>query len=274
MKSKLFKFLTILLIIFLSQCSTKKIELTKTKPKISLEKLYTEAYKNFEDGKFQNAVDLFLMVETEYGYTEWAAKSLLFRSFIYYDLGRYVESLENLKKYKKLYSADKNIIYADYLTSICVYEQIGIKSKDQKNTLLAKKLFTDFIKKYPNTDYSYDLKLKLDLINDQLAGNEMYIARYYQERKKWLAALKRLSNILENYQSTIYIEEALHRMVEIHYKIGNIESAKKFASILGYNFNESDWYKKSYTIISSKNFNIIDIKRKKRLREKLKALIN
>ena len=254
MKKFFVTFFLILLTFFLTQCSSKNENLIKPKKTIPLELLYKEAYKNFEQGKYQDAVELFQEVEKNYGYTEWAAKALLLRSYIYYDSAKYTLALENLKNYKKRYSGSDNIPYVEYLISICLFEQININSRDQTTTNLSYEQFQKVIRKYPNSIYAEDLKLKLDLINDQLAGKEMYVARYYQKREKWLAALKRLTNILENYQTTIYIEEALHRMVEIHYKIGNIEAAKKYASILGYNFNDSDWFKKSYTIVVDKDF--------------------
>jgi outer membrane protein assembly factor BamD len=274
MKKFFVTFFLILLTFFLTNCSSKNENLIKPKKTIPLELLYKEAYKNFEQGKYQDAVELFQEVEKNYGYTEWAAKALLLKSYIYYDSSRYVEALENLKNFKKLYSGNSELAYVEYLIAICLFEQINISARDQTNTKLSFQQFNKVIKNYPNTPYAEDLKLKLDLINDQLAGKEMYVARYYQKREKWLAAFKRLTNILENYQTTIYIEEALHRMVEIHYKIGNIEAAKKYASILGYNFNDSDWFKKSYTIVVDKDFVVKQAKTKKTLREKLKALIN
>jgi outer membrane protein assembly factor BamD len=274
MKKFFVTFFLILLTFFLTNCSSKNENLIKPKKTIPLELLYKEAYKNFEQGKYQDAVELFQEVEKNYGYTEWAAKALLLKSYIYYDSSRYVEALENLKNFKKLYSGNSELAYVEYLIAICLFEQINISARDQTNTKLSFQQFNKVIKNYPNTPYAEDLKLKLDLINDQLAGKEMYVARYYQKREKWLAALKRLTNILENYQTTIYIEEALHRMVEIHYKIGNIEAAKKYASILGYNFNDSDWFKKSYKVVVDKNFIVKQAKTKKTLREKLKALIN
>ena len=266
--------LSIIFLFILVNCSSKNKKLVKPKNVIPLEILYKEAYKNFENGKYNDAVELFEEVQKNYGYTEWAPKALLLKSYIYYDSSRYISALENLKNYKKLYSGNREIKYVEYLIAICLFEQINISARDQRNTKLALKQFEKVINEYPGTEYAEDLKIKLDLINDQLAGKEMYVARYYQKREKWLAAQKRLTNILENYQSTIYIEEALHRMVEINYKIGNIEAAKKYASILGYNFNDSDWFKKSYTIVVDKDFITKQVKTKKTLKEKIKALIN
>ena len=269
-------FVTIILIFassFLINCSFKNENLIKPRKILPLEILYREAFKNFENGKYQDAIRLFGEVEKNYAYSEWAAKGLLIKSYIYYDSSRYVEALENLKNFKKLHSGNKDIIYADYLVSICLYEQINLTSRDQTNTRLALQQVSKFIKSYPGTLYAEDLKLKLDLINDQLAGKEMYVARYYQKREKWIAALSRLNKILENFQTTIYVEEALHRMVEIHYKIGNLDSAKKYASILGYNFNESEWFKRSYKIIVDENYIISKKNEKKNTREKFKNIL-
>ena len=274
MKKIFVTFYFILLFFFLTNCSPKNENLIKPKKVEPLELLYKEAYINFEKGKYQNAVELFQEIEKNYSYTEWGSKALLFKSYIYYESSKYLEAIENLKKYKKIYSGNTEIVYVEYLIAICLFEQININSRDQTTTRLSLKQFNKVINNYPDTTYSEDLKIKFDLINDQLAGKEMYVARYYQKREKWLAALKRLTNILEKYQTTVYTEEALHRMVEIHYKIGNIEAAKKYASILGYNFNDSDWFKKSYKIVLYKDFVAKQKITKKTLREKLKALIN
>ena len=267
--------LTIFFCFFIFNCSFKKEEKILKKSKIlPLEIIYKEAYKNFENGNYQQSVEFFSKIESDYSYTPWAPKALLMKAYIYYDSSKYLEAIENLQKFKKIYSTSSYLSYAEYLISICLYEQINVPERDQSTTELVLLNFKNYIKKYPKTDYTEDIKLKLDLVYDVLANKEMIIARYYQKRGKWLAALKRLSNILENYQKTIFIEEALHRMVEINYKIGNISSAKKYASILGYNFNDSDWFKKSYIIVNNRDFVIQKSKIKKGLKDKLKALIN
>jgi len=266
------RFFFIFLFILIAGCTSKElVKPSKVKP---LVELYNQAYQNFEQGSYKDAVELFQQVEKNYGYTEWAPKAILMKSFIYYDSSKYIEALENLKNFKKLYPGRKEISYVEYLIAICLFEQIEVRSRDQTNTRLSLNQFQKVIKRYPNTIYAEDLKIKLDLLYDQLAGKDMYVARYYQDREKWLSALKRLNNILENYQSTIYTEEALHRIVEIYYKIGNVEAAKKYASILGYNFNDSDWFKKSYKITVDNSYIAKKNKTNKTLKEKLKALIN
>ena len=166
-------------LILLPACSSKKDRLIKPKKTITLERLYQEAYTNFQNNDYQSAVELFQQVEKDYSYTEWASKALLMRAFIYYDTSDYIQSLENLKKFKTRYSGNKNILYADYLIGLCLYEQINFISMSQENTQLAKRQFTKIISNYPSSSYASDSKFKLDLIEDQLAGKEMYIARYY-----------------------------------------------------------------------------------------------
>lgn len=236
--------------------------------------LYQRALKNFEEGKVQNSVDILKKIEKDYSYTDYAPKSLLLISYIYYESNELILALENLKKFKELYPANKNYPYAEFLTAISLYEQINVISKDQSPTLLALKQFNIILKNYPNTIYATEAKIRIDLINEQLAGKELYIARYYMKKEKWTSAIFRLQNVIEKYSKTIFIDEALHRMVEINYKLGNIENAKKYAAILGYNFNTSEWYKKTYKIVGDKNYNIINQKIKKDFKEKLLSIFS
>jgi len=270
-----YKYLLITIFIFAYGCSSKnKTIFAEPKTAIPLEKLYTEAYLYYKNNKYQDAVELFEEVEKNYSFnTEWASKSLLMRGYIYYEVSKYVESLEILKKFKIRYAGNKNMDYVEYLMAMCLFEQINIIPLSQKNTLLAETQFKKIIFNYPTSNYAEDAKFKLDLIQDQLAGKEMYVARYYIKRNKWGPALIRLNRIVKEYETTIYIEEALHRLVEIHYKLGNIPFARRYASILGYNYNDSDWYKKSYNIVENKNLPIEKEKQKKSLKEKLKKII-
>lgn len=273
---KIFNLFIILVTTFflLFSCSSNKVKKIERPPiKIEVTKLYEIASDNFEKGNYKDSLDQFLLIYSNHGFTDYAPRALLMAAYIYYNNGSYYESLEILQKFRKLYPAHPNIDYVDYMSALCAYDQIDIINRDQTNTFLALKTFKRIKEKYPKSAYIEDINLKIDLINDQLAGKEMYIARFYMERKKWLAALVRLNNIIENYQNTIYVEEALHRLVEIHYLNGNIETAKKYASILGYNYNDSDWYKKSYKIISSDQNFLRNLKQKKSFKEKIKALI-
>ena len=270
-----YKYLLIVSLIFAYGCSSKnKTIFAEPKTAIPLEILYAEAYLNYKNNKYQDAVELFEEVEKNYSFnTEWASKSLLMRAYIYYEVSKYVQTLEILKKFKTRYAGNKNMDYVEYLMAICLFEQINIIPLSQENTLLAERQFKKIILNYPTSNYAEDAKFKLDLIQDQLAGKEMYVARYYIKRNKWGPALIRLNRIVKEYETTIYIEEALHRLVEIHYKLGNIPFARRYASILGYNYNDSDWYKKSYNIVENKNLLIEKEKQKKSLKEKLKKII-
>lgn len=249
--------------IFIISCSNNK-QITYTEEQIdNPKKLYIDAFNFYQNGKYNEALDLFEKIELNFSHLSYGPKSLLMISYIYYDSGKHLESLQNIQKFKKFYPNHQNYDYAEYLVGLNFYDRINGASRDQRNTKLALRQFEKIIKKYPKTDYAFDAKYKIDLINEQLAAKEMYIARYYIDRYKWMAALIKLNNIIKNYSDTIFIDEALHRVVEINYRLGNINVAKKYASILGYNSNESDWYKKSYNIVSDKKFEEKIVKEKK-----------
>lgn len=271
---KSFLVLVIFFFLFFSCSSNDKKKISRPDKIIEVNKLFSLASTNFEDGNNADALKQYLLIYSNYGYTKFADRALLMAAFIYYDSASYYEALEILQKFRKLYPIHKHIDYVDYMISLCVYEQIELASKDQTKTVLALETFNKIMNKHPDSIYTEDILLKIDLVNNQLAGKEMYTARFYMKRGKWLAALIKLNNIVEQYDTTIYIEEALHRLVEIHYRIGNIDTAKKYAAILGYNFNDSDWYKKSYKVINYKNFLKKSKNQKKTFKDKLKALIN
>lgn len=267
---KLFLFLFLVL---LYSCSSNLKKTTEKKTTIALEVIYNAAYKNFSEGKYEEALKFFELVERDYPYSDWAKKSLLIRSYIYYDANDYVNALTNLQRFKKRHPGNNNLDYVEYMIGICLFEQINYAALSQKNTNLALNQFKKLINLYPKSKYSIDAKFKIDLINEQFAAKEMYIARYYFNRQKWGPAIYRLNNIIENYQTTIFTEEALHRLVEIYYKVGSLEMAKKYASILGYNYNSSDWYKKTYEIVKKNNVLLENNKQKKNLKEKFEQLI-
>lgn len=241
-------------------------------------KLYQEGFDAFEKSNFFFANKKFLEAELNFDKPELAAKSAIMSSFSLYAINFYIEALESLRRFLKNYPADKNVIYAHYLEAIIFFEQIDDEKKDIKPLLEANKKMDFFIKEYPDSDYSIDLKFKKDLIQNQLAAKELYIARYYISIKKWVPAIKRLKNIVNNYDRTIFIEEALHRLVEINYHLGLVKEAKEFAKILGYNYNSSEWYQKSYKILNKdyKIKNVINDSEKSKEIEKnfLEKIIN
>lgn len=266
-------FFIIIILFFFSGCySSTKVKI-EPKKIVDLEVLYKLAYTSFQDGNYNDALNLFEQVEKDYSYTVWAPKSSLMRSYIYYETSNYLQALSNLQRFKTRYAGNKDIAYAEYLIAICMFEQINFSALSQLPTELALIQFKKIIKEFPNTSYASDAKFKIDLINEQLAAKEMYLVRYYVNRNKWVPALYRLNEIVNKYQNTVFIEEALHRLIEINYKIGNVNSAKKYAAILGYNYNSGDWYKKSYKILEGTNIKLEKNREKKTLKEKIKHLI-
>ncbi len=256
----------ILLIFFFStllffSCSKKEAAAPST-PSTQEEaiKIYEEGLKSLEDGQYFYARKKFDQSENLLPQTQWAAKSALMSSYCLYSMNLYDEAILNLKRFIKTYPADANADYANYLIAISYYEQILDEEKDIGPLILSKKTIEDFLKKYPNTDYAMDLKFKLDLIINQLAAKELSIARYYIKNEKWIPAINRLKIIVEKYDKTIFIEEALFRLVEIYYRIGLNDEAKAAASMLGYNYNSSEWYERSYKILN-KNYQPMKVKK-------------
>jgi outer membrane protein assembly factor BamD len=275
MKKKLLLFL--ILIIF-SACTSQenKISLIKENTKdLEMVATYTEAYEALNRGDTYFAAKKFLESELLYPQSEWAPKSALMASYSFYLQNFYSEALFNLDRYLNTYPTDKNVSYAYYLIAICYFETIEDEKKDIEPILKAKKNFEILVEKFPDTDFALDSKFKLDLIEDLLASKEMYLGRHYQKKNKWVASINRFKNVIENYDETIFAEEAIHRLVEIYYKIGLIEESERYANLLGYNYNSSEWYKKSYKVFN-KDYKInekkINYKDKRGIIEKFKKL--
>ncbi len=248
------KFSLVFILFFLFVSCSKEVDEVKNIKKQSQElemiSAYNEAFEKLEINDTYNAAQKFLEAELLFPQSDWAPKSALMASYSYYLQNYYSESLSNLNRYLKTYPNDQGVSYAHYLIGICYYEMIEDEKRDIEPILNAKKQFNLIIKEYPNTDFSLDAKFKLDLIEDILASKEMYLARHYQKKNKWIAAINRYQIILNEYDDTIYVEEALHRLVEINYKLGLTEESKKYAKILGYNYLSGEWYKKSYKVFN------------------------
>jgi outer membrane protein assembly factor BamD len=249
-KKSIFYLLVIFFFIFsCSSIEDKKLADLSKKNKIELSALWRYAMDDFNNSLPEEAIEKFKLVEKDYSYTEWAPRSLLMIAYVYYEANRCPDTISALERYIKFYPNNLERIYAEYLKGVCFFEDVSEFSKDQENTIKAINQFKLLIDSYPNTQYANDAKYKLDLLNDLLAGKEMYVARYYMKKEKWSGAINRLKTIIEKYQTTIYIEEALYRLVEIYHKLGLEEDASNVAAILGYNFNSSEWYKKSYLLV-------------------------
>ena len=243
--------LIFLLFIFLSSCSKKIVEKSIIKEKdIELQMIdaYQEGLKELKRGDVLYAAKKFNEAEVLFPQSEYAPKAALMAAYSYYSQNYYGDAIAELERFIKIYPNHTNIDYAEYLLGLCFYEQIVDEKKDLKSITDSKKIFLDIVEKYPQTDFSIDAEFKLDLINDILAAKEIYIGRYYLNKKKWVAAINRFRVVTDNYDTTIYVEEALHRLVEIHYILGLEEEAKKYANTLGYNYRSSEWYEKSYII--------------------------
>ena len=251
-----FKLVLIILSLIFSYSCSKEIENVKlikeTDQKIEMISAYENGMNFFEIGDYFAASKKFLEAEILFPQSQWAPKSVLMASYSYYMQSYYSLAIENIKRYFKTYPNDKNKAYAHYLLAICYYETIEGEKKDLAPLILSKKEFDFIIKNFPNSDYAYDAKFKIDLINDILAAKEIYIGRHYIKKKKWIAALNRFKNVLKEYETTIHVEEAIHRLVEIYYKLGMEEESLKYASLLGYNYNSGEWYKETYKIFNRK----------------------
>ena len=265
-------FILLLTLFSCTKKNTGEIQLPSTKQEAM--EVYKEALKSMEEGQFLIASEKFDKSESLLPQTIWAAKSALMSSYCLYTISFYDEAILNLKRFKKLYPADPNMDYASYLIAVIYYEQILDEKKDVEKLIFTKKAIEEFLKKYPNTDYAMDLKFKLDLVINQMAAKEISIARFYIQNEKWIPAINRLKIVVDEYDKTIFVEEALFRLVEIYYRIGLIEEAKAAASLLGYNYNSSEWYEKSYTVLN-KNYKPIrmrDDKEEKNLVNRIKKI--
>ena len=274
----MFKNLLILLlsIFLLFSCSKKNNKSVIAEPtdKEKAISVYAEAVEALKKGDAFYAGKKFKEVEGLIPQGEWATKASLMASYSDYNRNAYSSAIFNLERHINNYPADKNIPYAHYLIAMCYYEQILDEKKDLEPLLKAKKKFEFIIQTYPDTDYAIDGRYKLDLIVDQLAAKEMSIARFYMKTEKWIPALNRLKIVVDEYDETVFIEEALHRLVEIYYKLGLVEESKQAAAILGYNYKSSEWYSRSYKVFNKK-YKPKKIKKKKEMgliRKKIKSL--
>ncbi|OJX71759.1 outer membrane protein assembly factor BamD [Magnetospirillum sp. 64-120] len=231
----------------LSACSDKKDEYVER----PVEELYNEAMDLVEKGEYYKAAQSFDEVERQHPYSAWATKAQLMAAYVLYERNKYADSLVALDRFIQLHPGNKDAPYAYYLKGLCYYEQITDVARDQKMTEMALKSLQEVVDRYPASSYARDAKLKVDLTRDHLAGKEMNIGRYYQQRDQWLAALNRYKVVVEQFQTTSHVPEALHRMVEIYLTLGLDDEAKKTAAVLGHNFPGSEWYEDTFSMLGS-----------------------
>ena len=235
-----------------SQKIEKKSEILEKNIDSQILEAWSEGLKELERGEALYAAKKFNEVEILFPQSEWAPKSTLMAAYAYYSQNYYYDTIEEIKTFLRKYPKHKDIDYAYFLMGMAYYDQIVDETKDLNSILMAREQFEKVIKYYPNTDYALDAKFKIDLIQDILASKEMYIGRYYFDKKKWIPAINRFKNVVRDYDTTVYVEEALHRLVELYYIIGLEDEAKNYAKLLGYNYQSSKWYEMSYSIFDKK----------------------
>ena len=251
-----FKILLILIsLLFVWSCADKKkyiSEIVEVDMEMQMSNAYKEGYLELQRGDVLLAAKKFNEAELLFPQSPWAAKSAIMAAYAYYTQDYYSDAIFELERYLTTYPRHRDKAYAHFLLGMSFYQQIVDEKKDLKSILDSKRQFELIIKEYPDTEFAIDAKFKIDLINEILAAKEMYIARFYLNKTKWIPALNRFKTVVNKYNTTIYTEEALHRLVEINYRLGLIEESKKYANILGYNYQSSDWYKNTYKVFNKK----------------------
>ena len=276
---KICNFLIILLVVFgLTSCSEKQEKVSLIKEdnlEMQMIEAYNEGFEEFNRGDIFFAAKKFNEVELLYPQSIWAPRSNLMAAYSYYSQLYFTYAIVELERFLDKYKNHPNTDYAYYLLAICHYNQITDEKKDLGQIVKAKEYFTLLINEYPGTDFAEDANFKLELIEEILASKELYLAKYYLDREKWIPAMNRYKKIVNEYETTIFIEEALYRLVELNYKLGLTDEAKKYAVILGYNYQSSEWYERSYKILNTnyekpkiKN----DLNKQKSLLKKFKQL--
>lgn len=234
----------------LAACAGDKEEKYVERP---VEDLYNRAMSTLSAGEYTQAAKEFDEVDRQHPYSVWATKAKLMSAYAYYQATRYDDAILAAERFKQLHPGNKDAAYAYYLVAISYYEQIVDVARDQKNTELALKSLDEVVRRFPGTEYARDARLKLDLARDHLAGKEMNVGRYYQTQKHYVAAINRYRNVVDNYQTTTHVAEALHRLVECYSALGVHEEAKNVAAVLGHNYPGSEWYADSYFLLTGKD---------------------
>ena len=259
-------FLIFFFVSFLTSCTKKEKVSTIVEEDVEQQMIraFKEGYEEFEAGDSIYAAQKFNEAELLFPQSAWAPKAALMAAYVYYAQDYYFDAEFELERFIKTYPKSPDLNYAHFLLAMCYYEKIVDEKKDLGPLLKAQEKFNFIIKEYPNSDYALDSQFKLDLIQDYLASKEMYIASHYRKKKKWIASINRYKAVVEEYEKTIYVEEALHRLVELYYTIGLENESQRYASLLGYNYQSSKWYEKSYKIFNKEYKSQVDLKKEKK----------
>lgn len=244
-------FCVLVSLLLISSCASFKKD-KKGEEVETVEQMYNGAVGKLEKGSYEDAIEKFEELERTYPYSKWAIKSQIMAAYSAYKNEDYDNALIILERFTKLHPGNKDIAYAYYLRALSFYEQISDVTKDQSYSLYAKSALQELIARFPDTKYATDAKFKLDLVNDHLAGKELEVGRFYLNKGKPIAAINRFKKVIEHYDTTAHVPEALHRLVETYMSLGVKDEAIKYAAVLGYNFPESKWYERSYYLVEGK----------------------
>ena len=274
-----YKILIFLIFINFTSCSKKEEKITIVEKKsleMQMSDAYNEGLEQLEKNDVIYAAKKFNEAELIYPQSIWAPRAALMAAYSYFSQLYYNDTIVELEKFLQKYENHPRRDYAYYLLALSHYNLIVDETKDLEEILKAKKYFQIIIKNYPNTEFAIDSEFKLELIQEILASKEMYLARYYVDREKWIPAIKRFKTVINDYDTTIYVEESLHRLVELHYKLGLVDESKKYASLLGYNYQSSEWYEESYKILNKnyvKKAKKVDPEKERSILQKFKDLL-
>ena len=259
-------FIFFFITLFLSHCAKeeKTSLIVEEDVELQMTRAFKEGYDAFRDGDALFAAKKFNEAELLFPQSSWAPKAALMAAYVYYAQDYYFDAEFELNRFIRTYPKNPDLNYAHFLLAMCYYEKIVDEKKDIGPLLQAQEKFNFIIREYPNSDYALDAKYKLDLIQEYLASKEMYIASHYMKKKKWIASINRYKTVIEQYDKTVYVEEALHRLVELYYTIGFENESQKYASLLGYNYQSSQWYEKSYKIFNKKYKSKLELKKEKK----------
>jgi len=264
----------ILLFIAVVSCG-KTIEVEQIKEvsvDLQMIEAYEEGMKQLNEGQSLIAVKKFNEAELLFPQSKWAPRSALMSAYAYYDYSFYNDAIDEVDRFLKTYPNSKRKDYAHYLKAMSFYNQIVDEKKDLGPIIEAKQNFQFIIAEYPESEYAMDASFKLELIQEILAAKEMHIGRFYLKKEKWIPAINRFKKVIEDYDRSIYAEEALHRLVEVHYRIGLLEESKKYAILLGYNYQSGEWYENSYRVFNKNYEKLSDKKKKKNNKSILKRI--
>jgi len=239
--------------LFLASCavnsgSTTNEFVDNTEP---ADKLYNEALANIDAGRSGEALNKFKEVDKQHPYSNYARKAMVMSAYLNYRRGKYTEAVSQAKRFVALHPGDEDAAYAQYIVGMSYFRQIPDVTRDQKSTQRAILAMNEVVERFPESVYVEDARTKVRIARDQLAGKDMQIGRYYQERNEHLAAINRFKTVVENYADTRHVEEALARLTESYYSLGLANEAQSAAAVLGHNFPESQWYKDSYKLLQA-----------------------